>query len=332
MNRYGLTTLSLSLTIIISIMLMSEPKANAWGPYKIQQEGETVDVIESLMFQLQFDLGTNDYQIGDEWGKKVIAESELQNPVFKRAAYATARVGGATGFYLGNFAGYNVVATNNHVCKTDTACNGKPVNFELLHETYRVKETLGSWPEIDLALLVVEGTTKDQESKLLPFAGPFAFSNEIAAGTPLLTIGYGFANNFARKLVANQDADCVVFSKKNEFHFMKDPDEVNPGNHETWSFSNGCDVSHGDSGSAMVDRNTGEVLGIIWTGRVPKNERIRSSAYLKTINGTDSPDVWTELSYSVPAPKIHDRLLEISRGGGFTGDKAVIIEAILNHK
>ena len=49
----------------------------------------------------------NIYQLGDEWGKKKVTTQLLADAsdAFKRSAYATAKVGGATGFYLGTFNG-----------------------------------------------------------------------------------------------------------------------------------------------------------------------------------------------------------------------------------
>src|SRR5690606_34729203 len=96
-------------------------------------------------------------------------------------------------------------------------------------------------------------------------------------------------------LVANQDNDCIVYSETDDVRFMADPDDLNPGDYSVWSFANGCDVSHGDSGSAMVDRNTGEIVGIIWTGRIPKDKKVQDPAYLDSIYSSSSEDVWKQL-------------------------------------
>jgi hypothetical protein len=92
---------------------------------------------------------------------------------------------------------------------------------------------------------------------------------------------------------------------------MADPDELNPGSYQAWSFANGCDVSHGDSGSAMVDRDSGDVVGIIWTGRIPKTPDIQDSKVLDDLLRTQSPRIWKELSYAVPAAKIREVLQRI---------------------
>ena len=57
------------------------------------------------------------YQVGSEWGKKPLSREGLKAypASFKKAALATLRVGGATGFYIGEYNGYHLVATNHHV-------------------------------------------------------------------------------------------------------------------------------------------------------------------------------------------------------------------------
>ena len=104
--------------------------------------------------------------------------------------------------------------------------------------------------------------------------------------------------------MSEQDDDCKVFSPDGEMRFMADPDEFNPGPFKTWMFATGCDVSHGDSGSAFVDRDTGAVVGILSTGKVPKNVAVQNEDYLTKIYETSADDVWKELTYVVPASKI----------------------------
>ena len=61
------------------------------------------------------------YRVGDEWSKKVLARRDLKNKKLKfveelrRTAEATAKVAKGTGFYLGQFNGFHLIATNYHV-------------------------------------------------------------------------------------------------------------------------------------------------------------------------------------------------------------------------
>jgi len=268
-----------------------------------------------------------DYQIGDEWGKKPVTADMLASagPVFERAAKATARYGGATAFYLGRFNGHFVMATNHHVSGSE--CKGE-ARFPLLNRSFSCERVYGDWPEVDLALFSIAVPAAD-EALLAPLGRDFAFDAPIYPGQKLLTIGFGVAGNGGRAMVADQDGDCVVFSRRGDFRLLADPDEFNPGDYRAWSFANGCDVSHGDSGSAFVDRRTGDVLGIVWTGRFPKSEAVGRSAYLLPLIGSDDPQVWSELTLSVPAAKMRERLQAAVAALPAGSDEAATLAAVL---
>jgi hypothetical protein len=112
---------------------------------------------------------------------------------------------------------------------------------------------------------------------------------------------------------------------------MGDPDDLNPGPNKVWSFANGCDVSHGDSGSAMFNRNTGEIVGLIWTGRIPKDASVQKSDYLREIlDENNSKEIWQQLSYAVPAEKIKDVLTQELEAGKHSSTTKTILENMLN--
>lgn len=246
-----------------------------------------------------------DYQLGSEWGKTAVTRKQLQaeTAIFQRTAAATASLSGGTAFYLGRFDGHAIVATNHHVCENLKACVRLNARFPVLGKKAKVTKTLGSWPEIDLSLHIVDIDPKD-EAAFAAVAQNFSFGNELYRGQPLITIGFGSAGNPYRQLMVGQDSDCKVFSDRGEFRFMHDPDGIKPGGYQAWSFSVGCDVSHGDSGSAMVDRLTGEIVGIIWSGRFPKIAAVQDSKFLDGLLIHPTEDIWTQLSYAVPAVSI----------------------------
>ncbi len=258
--------------------------------------------------------GTDSYRMGDEWGQSPVTAEILGRspPAFRRAALATARVGGGTGFYLGKFNGRHVMATNHHVFPTNT-CNMRTVRFPFLGLNLACETFLGSWTDVDLTLFTVRVNPAD-EAKLLAVAGNFRLHEDVASGEKLMTIGFGVAGNSGGQLMANQDSDCYVFSPTGEYRFMADPDQYNPGEYRAWSFALGCDVSHGDSGSAIVDRETSAVVGIIWTGRIPKSSEVQSSAYLNRMYQENAPGIWDQLSYAVPAKKIGEHLQRLTEG------------------
>ncbi len=254
----------------------------------------------------------DDYRIGDEWGKKPVTLDELNraSPSFRRAALATAHIGPATGFYLGKFHGAHVMATNHHVFPIDN-CSERTARFVLLGVNAHCETFLGTWEEVDLTLFTIHLSEQD-EAKLLPVAGNFRMHEDIFAGEKLLTIGFGIAGNPTDQLMANQDSDCYVFSQASDFRLMADPDKFNPASYRAWSFSLGCDVSHGDSGSAIVDRASSAVVGIIWTGRIPKSPSTQSSKFLTRMFQERQNGIWEDLSYAVPAKKIGELLQRLT--------------------
>ena len=271
------------------------------------------------------------YRIGDEWGKKPVTIETLKtaSEAFKRAAFATAKVGGATGFYLGTFNGFHVMATNHHVLTSANACLGKMVKFPLLQKSFKCTNFFGTWTDIDLALFAIEVKSDQDLQKLESVAGNFDFQEPFSAGTPLLTLGFGIANNANRSLVGNEDSDCKIFSSAGEFRFMPDPDEINPGPYKAWSTSIGCDVSHGDSGSAIVNKTTGHPIGILWTGRIPKAEKIQHSAFLDNLLLNPTEDIWKEMTYAVPSVKMHSFFTELLAQGKLEEVSAKTIESII---
>jgi hypothetical protein len=255
-----------------------------------------------------------EYQIGSEWGKRRIWSSHLegQSRGFQRAAQATAYLtAGATGFYLGQYAGVHVLATNHHVCPRASDCVGQMAQFRLLGLKFKVVDYLLTLKSLDLTLLAIQVSSVSEADKLLRVAAPFAFRTPVRPGQLLMTFGFGVANNPQNYLVGNTDEDCRVFSKTGDYRKTADPDRFNPVKYKAWSFVHGCDISHGDSGSALVDRATGAVVGILWTGKFPKAKRIQDSQYLDRLLKTGSEEIWEELNFGVPSTIIGELLRDV---------------------
>lgn len=273
-----------------------------------------------------------DYQIGSEWGKRAVRTENLegQSDSFRRAALATARLGGGTSFYLGKFNGHHMMATNYHVLPKAELCGSRTAVFPLLNKRFACEKFYGNWPSIDLALFSIRVESTADEVVLSEVAGNFNYNVSLYPGQELITIGFGVFRNSERDLMANDDRDCKVFSAKEDYRFIADPDRINPADYKAWSFATGCDVSHGDSGSAMVDRMTGEVVGIIWTTATNKDARIQDSSFLDEVLTRQSPEVWTQLSYAVPAPKMREFLKDyLSRVRSSDPDLVPTLSAVL---
>jgi hypothetical protein len=256
--------------------------------------------------------GVRDYQIGDEWGKKQVDSARLpqNDPVFIRSVQSAAMFNSATSFYLGNFDGFHLMATNHHVLDHAHDCEGRLVNFTLRKKKYRCREMIGTWSDVDFALFTLD-PADISNSDLAPYASQFDFINPPEEDTPLLTAGYGIAGNSGRQLMVNENSDCRVISGRDEFRFMADPDLFNPASYKAWSFATGCGVSHGDSGSAIVGRKTGKVVGLVWTGAIPKESKIQNSRYIRELQERDDDEIWSLLTYAVPATKIKEKLEKV---------------------
>ena len=269
------------------------------------------------------------YQVGSEWGKKVVEDSDfIKVDTLEKIAKGTIKLGGGTAFYIGKYAGHHVIATNHHVCPSKWQCQFKTANFPLLNKRFSVDRFIGTWSDIDAALLTI--TVKESDEAILAqYENKFAFDKTLSRGQKLLTVGFGIANNPNREIVVNYDDDCKVFSGENEFRFMADPDDLNTGSYKAWSFANGCDISHGDSGSAMVDRESGDVVGIIWTGKIPKSNRVQNSQYLEQLISNPNEEIWKELSYAVPAQKIGQYLNDLLDSNELSRVNSEIVSAII---
>jgi hypothetical protein len=253
-----------------------------------------------------------DYQIGPTWDKAEVTLNLLsdQNPVLLKTAQATAKLtvmfSTGTGFVVGQKNGQVMLATNHHVIEDQKFCDETKVAFEVLGiKRVRCDKVIVTDTELDLTLFTIKGLTADATSKLIATALPLTKGGP-QKGQNLLTLGYGFAGNDSGKLMVDQGDDCKTYSKDDEMRYMADPDVVNPGPYKTWLFAAGCDVSHGDSGSAVVDRDTGEVVGLLSTGKIPKVAQVRSADFLKKMFDGNTEDVWSELTYVVPFSKIFE--------------------------
>ncbi|MEN9809384.1 MAG: hypothetical protein RLZZ488_951 [Pseudomonadota bacterium] len=277
--------------------------------------------------------GVLDYQIGDEWGKKVVdpARRPETDPVYYGAVHATAFFNSATAFYLGRFAGQHVMATNHHVMSSDWECDGRSVNFTARKKRHRCKAFIGSWPEVDLALFTLEGNAL-VDRDLQDVGRNFDFLDNVSVDLPLLTAGFGIAGNASRQMVVNENDDCRVISGDGEFRLLADPDRYNPADYKAWSFATGCSVSHGDSGSAVFSRLSGKLVGIVWTGAIPKERRVQRSSYLREMQSRRDEEVWSLLTYVVPAEKIAERLRAAILSGELTAEQHAVVLALLGRR
>jgi hypothetical protein len=258
--------------------------------------------------------GVEDYQIGPTWEKVAVKPETIDQytPAIQRAIKATAFVslgfGGATAFALGEQDGELLMATNHHVLNGEGKCEAATISFKILGiSDLSCSGLIGTWKDVDYTLFKLAGYTPEQKAAILDVARDFNFEKPLVKGQKLATVGFGFAGNMGQaNVMVTLDDDCKVYSNDEESRFMADPDELNPGPYKSWGFAMGCDVSHGDSGSAMIDRETGDVIGLLFTGKIPKVESVRSREWLDDVYARSDEAMWKELNFAVPAKKIKE--------------------------
>ncbi len=283
---------------------------------KVEEETDDLDAVKDALADWI-------YRIGDEWNKEVLVSRTLRNKKLKfvkelrRTARATAKVARGTGFYLGQFNGFHLIATNYHVhTRLITESEDyEEIEFPFLDLSFNFDRTFGAWLEIDLALFAINVESQWDAKELQSIARNFSFDYPINRNQKLFTVGFGRARNHYNNMVGTWDSDCKVFSGDNEFKMKSGLDEK--GNTvATWAFAVGCDASDGDSGSPIVTRDTGDIIGILW-GVAPRT-KAQSSQSLDNMIKENSPAIWKNLNYAVPAAKIKEFLLEKINSGAIT--------------
>ena len=282
--------------------------------------------------------GPNCFRIGSQWSKVELKSlSDLKeissefHPVLKGTVQLML---GGSGVLLGKFEDKYVVASAAHICERNykAACPLMPLRgaFRFLDVQYRASSIIGFWPEIDLILYSIEVDPKD-EIKLIGAGANFDFSAQLDRNLSLAVSGYTLIHGFSGNLQMSYDSDCRILSNTNEVRLINDPDQLRPDKIKKWAFAMGCDVGPGDSGGPVINRETGAILGLVWTGNSSQKNSAKTSEGLTKIQHDNKSQLWNSVSYSSPAPKIAEYLKKSLLDPAVDSEKKMIIEAILNH-
>ncbi len=279
----------------------------------------------------EVEAGFTPYQIGPTWDAKIVTSSYLRQRndyLTSKIALSTLKIStpwaSGTGFFLGLVNNQFLVATSAHVLKNIPSCMALPVHgiFSLQNKSFRCRNIIGIWHDIDLAIFTIkENRGEDFLGKINPLQ--FDFEDPYNHGTALTSIGYGSFNNPDGHPTLKESRDCMIYSPSGQFARVKRTDsEANKVvAQEITAFATGCDISPGDSGSAIVNTQSQRVIGVMWATSSPKPVKVMTDDYLdRLIQGQeDSNDVWKYMSYGVSARTIKQRLLdwtnEVNRGG-----------------
>lgn len=243
------------------------------------------------------------YRVGEKWNKVYIKEAPS---ALHSLAPSVGEIGSsATLFYIGTVKGRHYAITNSHVCPNEEKCLKRRVEF-FYHKNVKgqsLKGIVRNVPviktQLDLALIEIQFLNAETFSH---FPKPLILSKQLPKhNQPLVSLGYGVHHNEYGTLMAEAGGDCRVFSYSSDIRKVKDPDSINPYPFSVYSFLMGCDVSHGDSGSPILDLKTLHVIGLLWTGRTPKHPLISRKGF----ENLDYSFLWQQLNYATPSAYIY---------------------------
>lgn len=253
------------------------------------------------------------YQIGEFWSKKHISKAQKSSLMLQESV---GEVGArATLFYIGKINNKHWAITNNHVCPNNenasnqitNRCTGQWIKF-FYYKNKKGKPLEGVIKRVpliikslDFALLEISfDNLKTFTRAPIPLK---LSSKKTYYSQELISLGYGINNNeYGSLMIEDNSFDCQVLSNDNRL--INDPDTMNPLKYKVHSFLHGCDASHGDSGSPIIDRNTNEVVGLLWSGKYPKSKKVSKRGFERL----PEDFLWNELNYASPAFMIQKKL------------------------
>ena len=243
-----------------------------------------------LLLALFFSLSTfaSTFQGGDLFSRYKIKDKkhfDKQIPAVKEMILRTGKylnknskaIG--TVFYLKQTDREYIFVTNGHVFNDVNKC---PVNRILMVDSRfekrlikcsKIKSIKRNKNSGDHIVFSVEKS--ERNSFLSQMNDLEVISSDPLPGTKLLFVGFGGsrARSRAFDIGVSKDSDCVYLSKVENKKIL-DTDNV---------FSTGCDSVSGDSGSAIINQNTGELVGVLFShSKQGRNLKPRSSSIIKT--------------------------------------------------
>lgn len=282
-----------------------------------------------VSFAQEFSEGS--LQIGSSFGRKFLKPGEEDSLAqqLKRAARSAGEFGTGSAFYIGQFNGRHLIGTNAHVAMAfaeetnwslknyeqnpEEACAIFPgydesdinyVRFSLVEKNFNCERLVGIWAEIDFAIFEIknpegfdfEGMGLSLVNSVEPYKNQslamFSYGQHLNDHGPDLDLAY------------STDRHCRSFSDAVD-HTLIVGEEI--GDRGVWSFALGCDISVGDSGSALIDKASGLFAGVIWAGAQIKGDKVKNDSRLSQILESEIEDkdlIWSEMNYGVPASKV----------------------------
>ncbi len=247
----------------------------------------------------------NRYIGGDEWTKPRITKSifENQNSIVTDLILRTAKIVHnrthkvGTAFLFKETSESYIFLTNYHVLKGSRECRNARIllvdeNFK--RHTLKCHKIIKEGKISDGTDYTYFSIKKESKSDFLMKLGSLPLAKEKPiAGDRLVTVGFGNSKATTRKYDASlgYDDDCLyLLGNKNillKGELVKDV------------FFTGCDVISGDSGSAIVNRDTGELVGLLFGAAEQKRSNPLSTSEINEFLGTSYLDFMTNSSLAI---------------------------------
>ncbi len=278
---------------------------------------------------------TSNIQVSESWDAKVVTKEFLRErndflttKVAQNTVKVTTLKNKGTGFYLGMHKGFHIVATSAHVLTEVASCKFSTVfiQFPLAKKVFTCHELIGIWADVDFALMAIKSN-----ASFFKTINPLKLAKRSPPkGSPLMSMGFGNEANSDLNMTLKEDKYCTIFSDTGVIRRISNQDNQRPINIP--SMAVGCDFSTGDSGSAIIDKVSGQVTGITWSIMAPKDQMVRSNQFLDQLLSQRSADVWNDLALAVPVEEIRQSLIRWTNKVSisiFMTERRMIVEEIL---
>ncbi len=244
-------------------------------------------------------------QIGEEWSRTTYDGKLTSTEALNSAIKATARVDlkneQGSAFYLGKFNGVHLMLTNYHVLSEQEVCRTGKVYFAYLQKSFRCGLIIDKFRDLEATFFTIRVDKKD-EYRFENIALKFDFVNEYKPGHRLVTAGYGIERNNNGKLTYENSQTCVVATTTYKTVLLTVQSEEK--SYKARSFVHACEISSGDSGSAVISESTGKVVGLNWATSTSKPIALLNSLNVYEWIEKQSNLLWSYMSYAVPGGEI----------------------------
>ncbi len=238
------------------------------------------------------------YQTGPTWNReKLILTTNLPFQILNMNRAYKGDVG--VGVYLGEFKGKHIGMTAAHLYPDLTSCKDE-VSFLIQDQEQFHYYPCDGWSFTlkDNDIMFFEISIQSADINLLSPVNVSKNPTSINQQLKLITFERNFEDQTV-ELYSDSSTECKTLS--NEAKQIADPDISDDRMITSWSMAMGCDSRHGDSG-APVYNEVQQLVGLLWTGKYPKNQSSQSFSSLT------ETQLWEDYNYFVPVEKIKEEL------------------------